>query len=58
MRLRKGIVTLILLSILINLTACISFESDVFARRSLPEATVAQASNLVARSADQVLIEP
>lgn len=53
MRLRKGIVALILLLILINLTACISFESDVFARGSLPEQTAVRSTTMIAQTADQ-----
>lgn len=58
MRLRKGFVALILPPILINLSGCLSFESDVFARTRMPEPAVIETATIVAQSTDQPAIEP
>lgn len=58
MRLRKGIVALILLLILVNLTACISFESDVFVRRAPLTPTAPPETALVAQTTDHGIIQP
>jgi len=58
MRHWKGILTLLLLTALSTLSGCISFESDVFAAKTLPEASEPQTPVIVAQSVNPTMIKP
>jgi len=58
MRHWKGILTLLLMTVLNTLTGCISFESDVFATKTLAEPAVSETPVIVAQSVIPTMIEP